>query len=53
MTFSQSLITAQSSNNKPIDYKMKCSANDAQKKKKKIKVTLCPYDFSLYSAKDG
>lgn len=30
MTFSESLITAQSSNNKPIDYKMKRSANDAQ-----------------------
>lgn len=49
--FSESLITAQSSNNKPIDYKMKRSANDAQKTK--IKVTLCPYDFSLYSAKYG
>lgn len=56
MTFSESLITAQSSNNKPIDYKIKRSANDAQKiknKKNKIKVTLCPYDFFLHSAKDG
>lgn len=55
MTFSESLIAAQSSNNQPIDYKIKRSANDAQKKNqnKKIKVTLCPYDFFLYSAKDG